>query len=62
MHVNIIGMIILLGKHQFTISSVDDAPSVGGQSFTGPAGSSTYTVTILFHVMYDCVLHVDTWS
>eukprot|EP00598_Pedospumella_elongata_P016419 CAMPEP_0184989894 /NCGR_PEP_ID=MMETSP1098-20130426/30544_1 /TAXON_ID=89044 /ORGANISM="Spumella elongata, Strain CCAP 955/1" /LENGTH=574 /DNA_ID=CAMNT_0027514993 /DNA_START=129 /DNA_END=1853 /DNA_ORIENTATION=+ len=34
------GMIILLGKHQFTISSVDDAPSAGGQSFTGPAGSS----------------------
>ncbi len=28
-------MIILLGKHQFTISSVDDAPSTTQNSFTG---------------------------
>lgn len=38
-------MIILLGKHQFTISSVDDAPTVGGQSFAG-AGSGTFDIIL----------------
>jgi len=33
------GMIILLGKHQFTISSVDDAPSTG-QSFAMPGSGA----------------------
>ena len=40
------GMIILLGKHQFTISSVDDAPSTG-QSFAMPGSGAFLDVNVL---------------